>query len=92
MAKKVGGVCGIRRTASVTFGTLNMATGARVKRTTKIVTEPCGTPLFTDDERNAGICRTCSSGWEVAGNRFATPKERARATGRKTDAAEKAGK
>ncbi len=27
------------------------------------VTRECGTPLFGDEERKAGVCRSCASGW-----------------------------
>jgi hypothetical protein len=35
----------------------------------EVRTEPCGTPLFTDEETKRGICRSCFSGWQVGGNR-----------------------
>jgi hypothetical protein len=41
--------------------------------------EPHGTPLFTEQETMTGICRSCREGWEVEGNTFASPEERARA-------------
>jgi hypothetical protein len=31
-------------------------------------TRPCGTPLFSQDERTIGVCRSCAGGWESDGN------------------------
>lgn len=46
---------------------------------TRIITEACENPLFTADEYETGVCRTCQRGWEVTGNRFASPAEMLRA-------------
>lgn len=43
------------------------------------VTEPCATPLFSEDEATTGVCRSCARGWEVPNNRFANEAERERA-------------
>lgn len=76
------GLCSARRTFKRTHGTLNMATGKSTKGRSEVVTEPCNTPLFADEERARGICRSCASGWEHKDNKFASPKEKARATAR----------
>jgi hypothetical protein len=37
------------------------------------VTQPCGTPLFSDTEREAGTCRSCLAGWSCSDNFPVTP-------------------
>jgi len=51
----------------------------------EIVTEACGTPLFSDEEKRSGVCNSCRKGWEVKDNRFATAAQRALATKGVTD-------
>lgn len=77
------GNCTARRIVKETHSTLNMATGKETKGRIKIVTKACGTPLFGGPESWTGICRSCTGGWEVRDNRFASAKERERVTGRK---------
>jgi hypothetical protein len=47
---------------------------------TETVTGPCNVPLFSDEERASGICKSCRKGWETEGNVFASETERQRAT------------
>lgn len=72
--------CTIQRIKVIRHGTLNILTG-EMKDTGReeTVTEACNTPLFSDDERRIGICRSCRSGWEVKGNKFASREEKQRA-------------
>src|SRR5690606_8452208 len=37
--------------------------------------EPCGTPLFSGDNRKDGICRSCASGWTHPENYQLPPEE-----------------
>jgi hypothetical protein len=71
--------CTVLRTCRVTSGVFRG--GKFVKAGTEVVTAPCGVPIFGDDERASGICRSCRRGWEIEGNRFANAEEKARATG-----------
>jgi len=73
-------LCTIQRTKKVTRGTMNIATGQFTWKAPEIVTEPCSTPLFYNDECATGICRSCKHGWEAEGNIFASQEERKRAT------------
>ena len=45
-------------------------------------TEPCGSPLFADEERARGTCRACASGWFVPENYPLSMLNEFRATGR----------
>lgn len=67
--------CPIIRTYVVKHGTLNLETMLTTHTSEEIVTGPCGTPLFG----NQRYCRSCSAGWEVEDNRFASDAERERA-------------
>jgi hypothetical protein len=66
------GCCTIIRTFIVT--TMSPVTWEEQGKET--VTGPCNTPLFGDEERRAGVCRSCRKGWEVEGNRFADDVQR----------------
>ena len=77
--KRDTGLCSIRRTFKQTHGMLNISTGKSTTDRIEIVTEACNAPLFGDEERVRGICRSCASGWEHKDNNFASPKEKARA-------------
>lgn len=70
--------CTITRTFERKSGHLNLATGAFDLTKVETVTEPCNVPLF-GRHVDTGVCRSCSEGWEVAGNKFASPDEKARA-------------
>lgn len=76
---KIYSLCMVRRTAKITNHSVNMQTGAKTGGETKVVTQACGTPLFNDEHQKAGVCRSCSEGWEVKDNTFATPEEKKRA-------------
>jgi hypothetical protein len=68
--------CTIERRCKVTRYRWDPVTDAKTDTTTEIVVGPCGTPLFSDDNRAAGVCRSCLKGWEVPDN---APTERGRA-------------
>jgi hypothetical protein len=70
--------CTTLRHKRITHSTMNILTGAITSGRVEERVEPCGVPLFSDKERASGTCRSCASGWEVDGNRFATAKETAR--------------
>lgn len=70
--------CTIRRIKLITHGTL--AEGGFVESHQETREEPCGTPLFLDDEKRRGVCRSCRKGWETEGNTFASEDERRLAT------------
>jgi hypothetical protein len=61
--------CRVERIQHVTHGTLNLVSGAQTSDRTEIVTEPCNVPLFSDKERQVGVCRSCLSGWQVEENK-----------------------
>lgn len=67
--------CTRLRTKQITRGTFNPTTGAIATTSVETRTQPCGTPLFADAERNTGICSGCHDGWAVPGNRLATDRE-----------------
>lgn len=77
--KKQYSLCTIKRTMTVSHGTINMATGEHTTERTEVVTKACETPLFADKERSSGVCRSCRVGWDVEGNRFANENEKKRA-------------
>jgi len=47
----------------VTHSTLNMMTGETAEAGQEWHTEACGAPLWSDEERETGFCRSCLSGW-----------------------------
>lgn len=56
--------CTVMRRKLVKTGTLSMATGQlEMSGKAEWVTEACGTPLFGDEERRSGTCRSCAKGW-----------------------------
>jgi len=59
---------------------MKMHTHCGVSRTKGRETKACGEQLFSDRERKTGICRSCSSGWSVKANHFASEAEKERAT------------
>jgi len=61
--KKQHHSCTVVRRKLVTRGTLNIATGVSEMGDGEWVTEPCNVPLFGDEERKIGVCRSCASGW-----------------------------
>jgi hypothetical protein len=60
---KVHSFCSQMRRKLVRSGTLNLATGKTDLPNEEWRDEPCGTPLFTDGERQSGICKSCAGGW-----------------------------
>ena len=68
-------LCGEIRVVQVTHGTLNIRDGKTRYGRTETVTQPCNAPLFSDQERATGLCRSCAAGWSVEGNRKATEAE-----------------
>lgn len=60
--------CAIVRTILVTHYTLNMSTGAKSEDRQEWVTRPCGSPLFSDDDRATGRCKSCDRGWNHPDN------------------------
>jgi hypothetical protein len=72
--------CTIVRTMMSEHYTLNINNGEKTLIKKSNETRPCGIPLFSGDNRKAGVCSSCAKGWETEGNVFATPAERARAT------------
>lgn len=55
--------CQQMRRKLVTHGTLNMVTGQLEKGRQEWVTEICNIPLFDDESRKLGKCKSCQSGW-----------------------------
>lgn len=55
--------CKIERRILVTHGTLDLATGASNIERRELETRACGTPLFSEQERAVGACKSCLSGW-----------------------------
>lgn len=60
--KYLGGCTQVRRVL-VTHLSVNIATGASNEVAKQWETKPCNAPLFSDAERDARKCRSCSSGW-----------------------------
>jgi hypothetical protein len=71
--KSLSDLCEVERQKVVTHGTLDLATGQHTIRSTETVIEQCGTPLFSEQERQSGVCHSCREGWSVEGNQ---PTER----------------
>lgn len=55
--------CAVVRTILVTHGTIRFGTGEYTEHEKRWETKPCGGPLFGDDERRSGVCRSCARGW-----------------------------
>lgn len=54
-----------------TYETLDMRTGTIRPDPTKpghFVTERCGVPLFSREDRERGTCSSCAAGWSDPGN------------------------
>lgn len=79
------GDCTVERVKHVRSGKMSLETGhVEMADAVKIVTEPCGIPLFGARGEADGVCRSCLKGWEVPENQ---PTKRGReqiaaATGR----------
>ena len=72
--------CTIQRDVLLKHGYLDSQTASFVETSREQVVKACAIPLFGDDDKARGVCRSCSEGWEHAENRFATDAERKRAT------------
>lgn len=73
--------CTIRRKMMITQYTWNLATDEKKIKNQEWQIRPCGTPLFSDQERTTGICKSCAGGWthpnnfpcDINGNPIASP-------------------
>lgn len=65
---KVHSSCQQMRRKLVRLGTLNLATGETSTPDEEWRDEACGTPLFTEEERQSGICKSCAGGWTHPNN------------------------
>ena len=65
--------CTVIRHMRITEGTFDMATGKTAQGVTVWVTRPCRTPLFSEEERKTGECRSCRNGWTRPDNYRITP-------------------
>jgi len=65
---KLHHACTVVRTCLVTRGTMNLTTGAFAEGEKAWETKPCGVPLFSEDERRAGTCKSCARGWNHPNN------------------------
>lgn len=45
-----------------------MSTGEKSKMKEEWVTEKCGTPLFSNDDKINGECKSCKKGWTHENN------------------------
>ena len=61
-------LCKVVRRQFVGFGYLDTRTGKVTVEREEWQTGPCETPLFTEEERRAGTCRACASGWKTSDN------------------------
>jgi hypothetical protein len=59
------------RVVQVSTGTMDLATGSTNMTGGHTEIGPCNTPLFGRE----GHCRSCMDGWQVPGNRPASPEE-----------------
>lgn len=71
--------CTILRRMKIEHGSMSLTTGKVTMDSSEVVTRACDVPLFTDAEKEAGICRACRDGWEVPDNVFASDFEMWRA-------------
>jgi len=55
--------CHTLRRVLLRHSTLSLTTGAMTPTGQEWTTRACDVPLFSDAERAAGVCRSCSSGW-----------------------------
>lgn len=55
--------CQQMRRFVVKSGTLNMATGESQMTSQAWETRNCAAPLFSDEEKVRGTCRSCFGGW-----------------------------
>ena len=62
--------CPVLRRMVVTHGSLDLSSGKIVEGDRETVVRPCDAPLF-GAAREAGICRSCATGWQHPDNRVA---------------------
>jgi hypothetical protein len=55
--------CSKMRRMLITHSTLNIETGVETPNGAEWVTQACNIPMFSDEERERGICRSCFGGW-----------------------------
>lgn len=67
--------CTVLRRRLVTHSTVDILSGESTDTGIEWVEGACNTPLFTDQERTSGICRTCESGWEHPDNFTISPNQ-----------------
>lgn len=60
--------CTQMRRKLVTHGSMHMLTGAYTEGHKEWRDESCAVPLFSDEERERGTCRSCYRGWEHPNN------------------------
>lgn len=51
------------RKVLVITATMNIDTGESTEVSSRWVDRPCSAPLFNDDRKEAGVCKSCSEGW-----------------------------
>jgi hypothetical protein len=59
-------ICIVECRKTMEHNTIEMYTGAVVKRGETVELEPCGESLYTVRERESGVCNFCYSGQESA--------------------------
>jgi hypothetical protein len=62
-APKIHTSCTQVRRMLIKHSAVSMQTGERRELGEEWVTQPCGTPLFAEAEKERGTCRACFSGW-----------------------------
>lgn len=68
MKKKQHHNCTIMRRVLVKSYKFNMASGEKSDHKEEWKDKTCGTPLFSYDDRDKGICRSCQQGWYAETN------------------------
>ena len=63
MGKKAHTACSKVRTMLIRHSVLTLHTGQSTPAGQEWVTRPCGVPLFSQAERESGVCRSCAAGW-----------------------------
>jgi hypothetical protein len=60
--------CQIERRMLITSGSLDINTGEITNKSQRWEVRACRGPLFGDDEKQRGACRSCVSGWTHENN------------------------
>lgn len=55
--------CNKMRRMLVTHSVLDITTGVETPLNAEWITQRCSIPLFSDAERERGICKSCNAGW-----------------------------